>query len=87
MGVGFDADDDERRIEGRLGDPIDGRAGDSPGIVLDGEDINSVGNHPEDGLLGVSVHSCVSSRNSRTRSSHSAVSEPGCTERPARAYQ
>ena len=43
MGINFRGVDDERRIEGRLGDPIDGRAGDSPGIVLDGEDINSVG--------------------------------------------
>ena len=54
--VGLDPGDDERRVEGGLGHPVDRRAGDIALPVIGGQHIDAVGDHAQRGFLGILVH-------------------------------
>ncbi len=55
-GIGLHRDNNERRVEGALGHPIDGRRGNVALPVIRGQHIDPIGDHPQGGLFGVLVH-------------------------------
>ena len=55
-GIGLDPDDDQRRRESGLSDPIDGGRRDIAFSVIGGQHVNPVGDHAQRGFLGILVH-------------------------------